>query len=230
VAIEQIGRVFSEGSTEVELNLITKSGNPIPFHFSEQLHIRGNQRYLVGVGTDITDRRQAEDKLKHLATHDVLTGLPTRLLCMEFISSAIATAQRHKNKAAVLFIDLDGFKLVNDTLGHDAGDDLLKLVSKRIVSLVRKVDKVARIGGDEFVVILENIQDRAGIEYVAKELIIAISSPFNLPQGAATVGASIGISIYPETAESVEDLLKSADTAMYSVKGSGKNNYSFADR
>lgn len=176
---------------------------------------------------EIAERKKAEKKLKFMATHDDLTGLPTRVLCLDHISQAFATAHRHKMKTAVLFIDLDGFKAVNDTLGHDAGDALLKGVGKRLVSSIREVDTAARIGGDEFVVVLVDIGNRDDVATVAGKLIDLLSTPFPLSMGEATIGASIGIAIGPNDGQNPEILLQNADSAMYAVKSSGKNNYRF---
>lgn len=176
----------------------------------------------------VFERSQSEEQLMHLANHDGLTGLPTARLGMDRLSGALATARRSKSMAALMFIDLDGFKAVNDTFGHEAGDQLLKGVSDRLSSCVREVDTVARVGGDEFMIVLANIGNRAGAEKVAQSVIDAIDQPFKLQDHVASVGASVGIALYPDHGERPEVLLKRADEAMYAVKRSGKNNYEFA--
>lgn len=190
----------------------------------------GTPLILYGVVHDITDQVQAEEKLKYLATHDSLTGLPTRSLCMDHISQAIENANRNNCKAAVLFIDLDGFKTINDMLGHDAGDNLLCCAGEQLLEAVRSVDTVARIGGDEFVIILTDVTSRDGVERVAENLINKLSSPFHLSQGEARIGASVGIAFYPDHGRDPEALLKEADKAMYLAKGSGKGQYRFANQ
>ena len=176
---------------------------------------------------EIAVRKQAEEKLKIMATHDELTGLPTRMLCLDHIHQAFAISHRHKTKTAVLFVDLDGFKAVNDSFGHDAGDALLKGVGKRLLSSIREVDTAARIGGDEFVVVLVDITNREDVAAIAGKLIGLLSTPFPLSMGEATIGASIGIALGPDDGQAPETLLQNADSAMYSVKSSGKNNYRF---
>lgn len=176
----------------------------------------------------VFERAQAEKQLMHLANHDGLTGLPTARLGMDRLSGALATARRSKSLAALMFIDLDGFKVVNDTFGHEAGDQLLKAVSDRLSSCVREVDTVARVGGDEFMIVLASIGDRTGAEKVAQSVIEAIDQLFKLQDHVASVGASVGIALYPDHGEQPEVLLKRADEAMYAVKRTGKNNYEFA--
>ncbi len=176
---------------------------------------------------DIINEKQQE--LRHMATHDLLTGLPTRMLCQERLSFAIANAVRHKDKVAIMFIDLDGFKAVNDTFGHEAGDELLQKVANTLLGEVRGNDTVARFGGDEFVVLLSDLKDKSGAVIVARDILDSLSREFRLAQGVAHIGASIGIALYPDHATEVDSLIKAADTAMYEVKNKGKNAYAFAD-
>jgi len=144
------------------------------------------------------------------------------------IVHAVAEARRDKSKAAVMFIDLDGFKAVNDTMGHGAGDALLKAVSDRLLSSVREVDTVARNGGDEFVIVLVDVKTRDDVSHIAEKVITLIATPFRLPQGEASIGASIGISLCPDNSQDPEELLQRADKAMYHVKSSGKSNFFFS--
>ncbi len=176
---------------------------------------------------EIVRRKIAEKEVRHLATHDTLTGLPNRLLLRDRIAKALDTAKRNQQKVALLFIDLDGFKAVNDSLGHDAGDELLKGVAQRIHSTLRESDTVARIGGDEFVVLLPEISHRDGAAQVAENLLQHLGEPYQLAQ-EAHIGASIGIALYPDTARDADELLSVADNLMYQVKKSGKNSYAFA--
>ncbi|MCP4270101.1 MAG: diguanylate cyclase [Candidatus Brocadiaceae bacterium] len=176
---------------------------------------------------DIINEKQQE--LRHMATHDLLTGLPTRMLCNENLSFAISNSVRHQDKVAVLFVDLDGFKIVNDTLGHEAGDELLQEVANILLGEVRGNDIVARFGGDEFVVVLSDLKDKNGTIKVAEGIISSLNREFRVTPGVAHIGASIGVALYPDHAKGVDSLISAADMAMYKAKGSGKNAYAFAD-
>jgi len=172
---------------------------------------------------DITEQKQAEERIQHVAHHDSLTGLPNRLLFNDRLGQAISVAKRDARKFALLYLDLDRFKPVNDTLGHNAGDQLLKGVAERIRKQVRESDTVARVGGDEFTVILRNISSRQDVAAVAQKIIAAIAAPFTLgtPPQAVEIGTSIGIAIYPSDAQDHEILIKIADATMYSAKTRG---------
>jgi len=163
-----------------------------------------------------------------LALHDVLTGLPNRRLLEDRLSSAIQNARRHHRKAGVMFLDLDGFKYVNDTFGHAYGDKLLKMAADRLVGISRKVDTVARIGGDEFVIVLADVARVIDVYAPAAKMVEVISSPFIVDGQELSVTASIGISVYPDHAESVEDLTHAADEALYVAKRAGKNCFRLA--
>lgn len=171
--------------------------------------------------------KERTQELRHLANHDPLTGLPTRRLCLDRINQAIVSSHRSQKKAAVFFIDLDSFKSVNDTLGHDAGDELLIKVSERMQHCIRETDTIARIGGDEFIVVMADTPNKTAISEIAQKIITAISHPFQLKLGESIIGCSIGIAIYPDNSESPEQLIKLADKAMYKVKDNKKNNYAF---
>lgn len=160
----------------------------------------------------------------------MLTGLPSLGLGKDRLANAIANAKRHEQKAVVMFVDLDGFKAVNDTLGHDAGDEVLKGVSERLLKSVREVDTVARIGGDEFLIDLTEIKTSEDAIVVAEKIIHNVSEPFVVDGGGAqtNIGASIGIAIYLGHGSSAEELVRQGDQAMYSVKRTGKNNFAFA--
>lgn len=176
--------------------------------------------------TLLTRLKQTNEQVTHLAHHDGLTGLPNRTLFYDRLNQAIARAKRDKESVAVLFLDLDGFKKINDTLGHASGDALLIKAAKRIQSCVRESDTVARMGGDEFTAILCNVGN--GKEIVAQKILDTIRQPFILADQSCSVGVSIGIAIYPDSGGNAEDLMKVADTAMYLAKDSGKNCYRFA--
>jgi len=174
---------------------------------------------------EIEVRTKAEEKLKHLALHDALTDLPNRHLFEELSDNALKSAKRSKSQQAVLFVDIDGFKAINDTLGHKAGDELLIEIARRLEKNVRESDIVARIGGDEFTVHLGGQCGETDACCIAEKIIASIAKPFQLEAGTANVGASVGIATYPEDADNVESLVQSADAAMYAVKKGGKNAY-----
>jgi diguanylate cyclase (GGDEF)-like protein/PAS domain S-box-containing protein len=188
----------------------------------------GEPLLMSGTHQDITEQKQNEEKINHLATHDALTGLPSLRLANDRLSMAIELAKRKKILAATMFVDLDGFKSINDTHGHDAGDVLLQEVAKRLLSCVRKTDTVARIGGDEFLLIISDIQTKDIAESMAEKAIAIIAQPIPFNRVQLTVEASIGIAIYPNDSDSADRLIKQADEAMYVSKNSGKNRYTFS--
>ncbi|WP_407333621.1 diguanylate cyclase domain-containing protein [Enterovibrio sp. 27052020O] len=190
----------------------------------------GEISHFVAVKEDITDLKEAKKHIDHLANHDTLTGLPTRKLSMERLTNAMAHAKAHHRKVAVLFVDLDGFKSVNDTHGHDAGDLVLKKTTERLSACVRDIDTVARIGGDEFLITLTNITDTETIYKVSERMIQTVSNPFHFGDVEVRVTASIGISLYPDHANTPQELVTLADHAMYEIKRNGKNNYTFSDK
>jgi diguanylate cyclase (GGDEF)-like protein len=172
-------------------------------------------------------RREAEEALKFVAGHDGLTKLPNRMMFNQRLEHALAQAQRSGSRLAVLFIDLDRFKVINDTLGHEAGDALLCEVAARLQGQLRAADTVARLGGDEFVVLLENIADSVFIGSLARKLIEMLSASFTLAGGEYNVTASIGVSTFPDDGGDVQTLLKHADIAMYRSKEQGRNTFQF---
>ena len=176
----------------------------------------------------LTRLKKSNEQITNLAYHDSLTALPNRILFYDRLNQAIARARRNKTSIATLYLDLDGFKLVNDNLGHDAGDALLREAAKRIVSCVRDSDTVARMGGDEFTLILCNTQNQNATDEVVKKIINAINQPFVINGKVCTVSASIGVALYPEHGETAEQLIKIADAAMYLAKHNGKNGYRIA--
>ena len=178
---------------------------------------------------DVSSRIQAEERLQYLATRDALTGLPNRLLLQERLAQAIAQAKRNGRNVGVLYIDLDRFKNVNDTLGHRIGDELLKQVTASLSGALRETDLLARLGGDEFMVIVEDFDDAAVLNRIAQKLQDAITQPFRIEDHDIYVTSSIGISIYPDDSDDPEGLLKHADVAMYRSKELGRNTYQFFD-
>jgi diguanylate cyclase (GGDEF)-like protein len=176
---------------------------------------------------DITERKAAEQRLERMANYDALTGLPNRSFFFDRLNQLILHAKRDQSRFALLFIDLDRFKEANDRLGHYFGDLLLKEVAERLIACVRNADTVARMGGDEFVVILSRITDTADAALMAQRLGGEIARPFDLQGHACILSASIGISLYPDDGETKELQLLKADTAMYRSKKQGRNKYQF---
>ncbi len=175
----------------------------------------------------LTRLKQTNEQITYLAHHDTLTALPNRILFYDRLNQAITRGRREKEVSAVLFLDLDGFKNINDMFGHDVGDALLREVAKRIVACVRESDTVARIGGDEFTVLLCNVRKQDSIKRVADKIINAIARPFMLNGKECSISVSIGISLHPENGETAAQLVKIADAAMYLAKNNGKNCYRF---
>jgi diguanylate cyclase (GGDEF)-like protein len=184
----------------------------------------------IALFTDITERRASFERIQQLAHFDALTNLPNRTLLNLHIEQSMLTAKRNHNKMALLFLDLDGFKVVNDTLGHHSGDILLREVANRLKNCVRETDMVSRMGGDEFVVVMSAISKSEDAAQVAKKIIDSLSIPFDIEGVIVNIGTSIGISIYPDDADESDALKKYADAAMYEVKQAGKNHYRFHGR
>lgn len=187
----------------------------------------GNFLGYRGVGRDITEGKLAESRIRYLATHDSLTGLPNRAAFSELLNFAIQTAQRQQRKLAVLFLDVDRFKLINDTLGHEAGDELLKAMARNLKECLRSSDVLARFGGDEFVALLPEADESDDVATVARKMLLVAAQPISMAGKEYRVTASIGISIYPIDAEDEQSLMKHADIAMYLAKEEGKNNFQF---
>jgi diguanylate cyclase (GGDEF)-like protein len=184
-----------------------------------------DQRFFVGIVRDVTDRKLIEQQIRHMAHHDYLTGLPNRALFLDQLERAIHLARRNDYRLGVLFLDLDGFKQINDVLGHEAGDMLLKEVSRRLKEIIRSSDTVARMGGDEFTFVLNDIGMDENAANVAQKVIDALSVPVQLADRQCKIGGSIGISFFPDHAEDADTLLRLADEAMYIAKQSGKNTF-----
>ncbi|HEX3068600.1 MAG TPA: EAL domain-containing protein [Thermoanaerobaculia bacterium] len=180
---------------------------------------------MVCVVRDVTERTYAEEQIKHLAYHDALTTLPNRLLFKDRVTVSISHAQRHNGRVAVLFLDLDRFKVINDSLGHSIGDQLLQSVAARVQSCVRDSDTVARLGGDEFTLLLPDLVHAEDAAVVAQKILEAVRYPFHIEGREFYITTSIGISVYPEDGPDAETLIKSADTSMYQAKEQGRDNY-----
>lgn len=216
--MQQIKRVedrdysaFTELNSGDELGLISKNINQL----------------AKTISTRESQLLESRSNLEHLSNHDTLTDTPNRRLFMWRLEHAIQNAKRNENKVAVIFLDLDQFKQINDTLGHDVGDELLKEVAKRLSTNIRTVDTLARIGGDEFNVLVENVKDISGLESIVTKLLDGFKEPFSCLNHSINITTSIGVSIYPDDGEDITTLIKNADLAMYKSKDKGRNSFSF---
>ncbi|WP_096701589.1 EAL domain-containing protein [Magnetospirillum sp. 15-1] len=189
----------------------------------------GTVTHFMAVKENITQRKETELQLVHQATHDTLTGLPNRVLLEDRVYHAIEVAKREGGRIGLMFLDLDRFKIVNDSLGHVAGDQLLKVVADRLRHTLRRSDTVARLGGDEFVVVLTHFQSSSELAEVAEKIAAALDEPVELSGHKVHVGASIGIALYPDDGDNFNALMKDADTAMYRAKQKGRNTFCFYD-
>lgn len=189
----------------------------------------GKQQFLgtYGVARDVSERKQAEATITFQAYHDQLTSLPNRTLFHDRLGQAMVQAKRHGQSMAVMFLDLDRFKVVNDTLGHQVGDALLQAVAQRLKACLREGDTLSRIGGDEFMLLLPQIRNRDNVIFIAEKILSALKTPFNIDTHEIFIGVSIGIALYPEDGDNREALIKHADIAMYHAKDHGRNNFKF---
>jgi diguanylate cyclase (GGDEF)-like protein/PAS domain S-box-containing protein len=210
---------------------IRKDGTQV-FLESSISPLRSNEGRIIGfrsISRDVTEHKQFEQRLAEMATHDPLTGLPNRILLSDRFTVALALSRRTRNRLAVLMLDLDRFKAVNDSLGHDVGDQLLKAVGKRLESTMRKSDTVARVGGDEFVLVLPQIPQANEAAKFAQRTLDAFQEPFVCDDRKLSITTSIGVAVYPEHGKDIESLLKSADAAMYLAKEQGRAIYKLCD-
>mgnify|MGYP000291135299 CR=1 FL=1 len=225
----KIGDILKKGHIwRGELEIKRKDGDMLDIWLNASA-IKNNGKVinLIGMYADITEHKKNQKQIEFLAYHDALTGLPNRVVAYEEfkVLSALAKAQSHQ--MAVLFLDLDGFKSINDTLGHHVGDMLIKDVAHRIQKVLTPENIICRQGGDEFLIILSDIKNTSDISEIAKRLLSSLNEPFNLDTHIVPISTSIGIARYPEHGETFEELMKKADTAMYSAKSEGKNTFRF---
>jgi diguanylate cyclase (GGDEF)-like protein/PAS domain S-box-containing protein len=188
---------------------------------------KGGDLTVLSLVEDITELVEAEERIRHLAHHDALTGLPNRLLLEDRVEQALARARRAHDSVAVMLLDVDNFKTINDTLGHPSGDELIRSIAARVHALVRESDTVARVGGDEFAIVQTELRDLTGAAVLAGKIMSALREPFDLDDWRPVVGASIGIALFPQDGDSLESLLKHADMALYRAKAEGRNRYAF---
>jgi diguanylate cyclase (GGDEF)-like protein/PAS domain S-box-containing protein len=219
----------SLGAYSIDHRIVRRDGvvRWVHEHGEYILDEHGAPAKLIGTLLDITERKQAEERLAHLAHHDPLTDLPNRLMLDDRLAQSIAHAERNGRVAAVLFLDLDRFKDINDTLGHSTGDRLLTHVSGRLLECLRTGDTVARSGGDEFIVVLADVAQLDDVTKVANRIVDSFSRPFAIDGRELYASASIGISVFPYDGHDVDSLIRCADTAMYQAKDSGRNNFQF---
>ena len=225
--IQKDKEALLKGSDITEENLRDVHGNLKTFQAHRFVIKRDKQKFIGGIYSDITEHKRTQNKLNILAHYDILTNLPNRVLFQDRLTHSLAKATRAKTKVVLMFIDLDNFKTINDTLGHDYGDMLLVGVAKRLKEILRSEDTISRLGGDEFTVILDDIKDDSYPSIVAQKIIDTLSEPFELKEEVAYIGASIGIAIYPDDGTTKEALIKNADTAMYKAKNEGKNVFKY---
>jgi diguanylate cyclase (GGDEF)-like protein/PAS domain S-box-containing protein len=232
VAAEYLKKIYKgEDMLPYEIEIIGKDGRRIPLEVSERILYKDGRPVLVqGIARDIRERKRAEQAIRQLAFHDALTGLPNRMLFEDRLRMALSRAQREKSMLAVMFLDLDRFKVVNDTLGHSEGDRLLQAVASDLTKLVREGDTVARVGGDEFTILLPEIDRIGDAVQVAERILETLKQPRLLGEQEFRVTASIGVTAYPDDGADVETLLRNADTAMYRAKERGRDNYQLYTR
>ncbi len=244
--MERAHYVFNEGRSDyrvnrnVELRLKSRDSGAEVRTFSNELKLItaspsqsiGNHPAvfgIYGVARDITDRKRADELISYQAYHDILTDLPNRVLFKDRLGLAVLQAKRNNTRLAVMFIDLDRFKLVNDTLGHVMGDALLQQTATRLKACLRRCDTLARLGGDEFTAVVTELANREDATRIAEKFLECLQPPFVLANQPVHISASIGIAIYPDDGHVIDDLLRNSDIAMYQVKGDGKNAHAFFD-
>ena len=222
-------RALDAGNLVIEQQIPTTDGRTRTYQ-THKFRIRQSNRppLLGGIALDITERKQMEEKIWNLAYFDSLTNLPNRRMLLDRLDQSLSRAKRHQHSLAVIFLDLDYFKTINDSLGHDVGDLLLKAVSARLTGCVRMEDTVSRLGGDEFVILLSEITHSEDAALVAEKILKAIAVPIEIAGNTLNISASIGIAVYRmNSQDDMHALLKQADAAMYAAKYAGRNGYRF---
>lgn len=218
---ERAPRVFS-------IKFMTRNGDTRWLHVNAASIEWENKPAVLLITTDITEHREREARLSFMATHDPLTRLANRALLNDHLSLAVASAQRTKKGFPLMFLDLDNFKKVNDTLGHTMGDELLTNIAQRLQAILRGTDTLSRVGGDEFLLLLPDVSTKQGAAKAAERVLSIFQRPFSLHGQSIHITTSIGISMYPEDGENADALIRNADDAMYKAKNRGKNSYLFS--
>lgn len=229
ITAEVISAVEQTGKWTGEVKMLHKDGH-IGWIESMCVPIFDHNNQMIGalgINRDITDRIKESERLAHLAHYDNLTKIPNRYLLLERVSHLITQSERNNNNFTLLYIDLDKFKTINDTRGHAFGDHILKETASRIVQTIRHSDTIARIGGDEFVLLLENTSDKNVIMTISEAVIETLNRAFFVNNEVVNISCSIGISIYPDDGTTTDELLAKADRAMYKAKESGRGTYKF---
>ena len=211
----------------LELTAVRKDGTEFPIELSLSSVKTKGKWSAIGIVRDITERKRTEETIKHMAYHDNLTALPNRMLFVDHLNLELAHARRNRAALAVMFLDLDEFKDINDTLGHTLGDRLLKEIAARLMNTVRESDTVARLGGDEFTLLLPGNNDAESAAQVAHKILEEVRQPMTLDKNNLSITTSIGIALYPGDGDDAVTLLKNADAAMYHAKEQGRNNFQF---
>ena len=221
--LEQYGTL-----TNCEVQFQRKDGSVYDSLTSAKLINLHGSRHIISLTKDISNRKRMEEQIRYMANHDVLTGLPTMRLCIDRLAMAIAEATRNRTSVAVMFLDLDNFKSINDNFGHNTGDYILKEIAQRLLVCVRLTDTVARIGGDEFLIIAPGANARKSALRIAEKVLSHIAQPVTCSGKQVETGTSIGIALYPEDGTEIRQLINKADEAMYRVKKKGKNQFCFS--
>ena len=228
--MEEVSYLYDRRDESRQSELRLKNGKILDRYSGPLIDSKGQYRGRIWYFRDITDRKASEDRIQLLAYYDALTDLPNRTLVQDRLEVALAAARRHNEKVALLFVDLDRFKIYNDSLGHGFGDLLLKEVAERLKTCARRQDTVARIGGDEFLFVLTRVKDVAGAAIMAERVVKEIAREFMIEGRAVNISCSLGVSLFPEHGTDAEAMIKHADAAMYSAKENGGNNFRFFTR
>jgi diguanylate cyclase (GGDEF)-like protein/PAS domain S-box-containing protein len=227
--VQIVSTLEQKGEWQGEFVEYRKNGEAFPqwLHITNVRNDHNEITHYIGIFNDLTSRREAEERLRYLSNYDKLTGFANRNLFRDRLHAAISAARDHSSQVALLYIDLDRFRQINDTLGHEVGDELLKKAAKRISSVDSNVDTISRIGGDEFTIIIDNYNDRAAIEHYCERIIAELRRPFRINEHELLLGASIGISVFPDNGRELQILLNHADIAMHQAKRLGGNTTKF---
>jgi len=219
--------IRNKGAISLETSHQRKDGHVFPVEISANYFEYDDREYDLALARDITTRKEQEARIQHLAYHDALTDLPNRNLSLDRLGHAMSYAKRHGQTLAILFLDLDNFKIVNDTMGHPVGDELLRQVGGRLSGTLREQDTIGRVGGDEFLIFLPELSSAQDAAHVTDKILAALIAPFDVTDYSLHVTASVGISLYPRDASDANTLVKYADTALYLAKEQGRNTFKF---